>query len=254
MKSIKGQFLAKLPRNAFIYRICKSYVNHFNGENNDDIHNNGELRLMHDVLPQCEIVFDVGANIGEWAALALSVNPRLQVHCFEPSAITIKRLQTRGVGTICNNFGLSSVPGETTLWVFAEGAGTNSVYRRHGLEDGWGLTEQKMQETVRMDTLDAYCQRLGIQAIDFMKADVEGHELEVFKGAVGMLSQGKIKHIQFEYGGCNIDSRVLLKDFFDFFEPYGYTFYKILPRELLRIPRYDQRLENFQHQNWMAVR
>ncbi len=89
--------------------------------------------------------------------------------------------------------------------------------------------------------------------IDLVKVDVEGHELEVFKGAAGMLAQGKIKRIQFEYGGCNIDSRVLLKDLFEFLLPYGYAFYKVFPRELRRVPRYDQRLENFQYQNWVAA-
>jgi hypothetical protein len=148
---------------------------------------------------------------------------------------------------------LSSVPGEMTLWVFADGAGINSLYKRQGLEDGWGLAEQQRAEVVRLDTLDAYCQRVGVQVIDLMKVDVEGHELEVFKGAAGMLAQGKIKRIQFEYGGCNIDSRVLLKDLFDFFAPYGYAFYKIYPREMRRVPRYDQRLENFQYQNWVVV-
>ena len=82
---------------------------------------------------------------------------------------------------------------------------------------------------------------------------MEGHELEVFKGAAGMLTQGKIKRIQFEYGGCNIDSRVLLKDLFEFLLPYGYAFYKVFPRELRRVLRYDQRLENFQYQNWVAM-
>ena len=140
-----------------------------------------------------------------------------------------------------------------TLWVFADGAGINSLYKRQGLEDGWGLAEQQQAETVRLDTLDDYCQRAGVQVIDLVKVDMEGHELEVFKGAAGMLAQGKIKRIQFEYGGCNIDSRVLLKDLFEFLLPYGYAFYKVFPRELRRVPRYDQRLENFQYQNWVVV-
>ncbi len=252
MRNIKEQFQELLPRNAFLYRVCKRYVDRYNSENNDDIHTNGELRLMQTILPQCAIVFDVGANVGDWTALALEISPRLQIHCFEPSAATFQRLQAQ-VGAVCNNFGLSSTPGEMTLWVFADGAGTNSLYKRRGLEDGWGLAEQQQAETVRLDTLDAYCQRAGVQVIDLMKVDVEGHELEVFKGAAGMLAQGKIKCIQFEYGGCNIDSRVLLKDLFDFLVPYGYAFYKIFPRELRRVRRYDQRLENFQYQNWVAA-
>jgi FkbM family methyltransferase len=249
---MRERLKALLPRNTFLYRFCKLYTDRYNAENNDNIHTNGELRLMQTVLPHCDIVFDVGANIGDWTSMALEINPRLQIHCFEPSAATYQRLQARA-RAICNNFGLSSAPGEMPLWVFADGDGKNSLYKRHGLEDGWGLAEQQQEETVRLDTLDAYCHRAMVQVIDLMKVDVEGHELEVFKGAVGMLSQGKIKRIQFEYGGCNIDSRLLLKDLFDFFAPYGYSFFKIFPHELRHIPRYDQRLENFQYQNWVVM-
>jgi FkbM family methyltransferase len=251
---IKHSLWNAIPsRNRYLYKLCKRYVDRYNGENNDNICTNGELRFMQTILPQSATVFDVGANVGDWTALALSINPHVQMHCFEPSAATFQRLQARGGGGICNNFGLSSAPGDMTLWVFDGGAGINSLYKRQGLEDGWGLAEQKQAETVRLDTLDAYCQRAGVSVIDLMKVDVEGHELEVFKGAAGMLAQGKIKRIQFEYGGCNIDSRVLLKDLLDFLLPYGYVFYKMFPYELRRVPRYDQRLENFQYQNWVAA-
>jgi len=253
MKNIKGQLLDLLPRNAFLYRVCRRYVDRYNSENNGDFHTNGELWLMQTILPQCATVFDVGANLGDWTDLALEINPRLQVHCFEPSIATFQHLQARMGRAICNNFGLSSTPGEMTLWVFEDDAGINSLYKRQGLEDGYGLAEQERGETVRLDTLDAYCQRVGVQEIDLMKVDVEGHELEVLKGATGMLSQGKIKRIQFEYGGCNIDSRVLLKDLFEFLLPHGYAFYKVFPHELRFVLRYDQRLENFQYQNWIVM-
>jgi len=41
-----------------------------------------------------------------------------------------------------------------------------------------------------------------------------------------------------------------LKIFFDFFRPYHYLFYKIYPKELKYISKYDVRLDNFSHQNW----
>ena len=252
--SMKDKLISLVPANSMIYRLCKCYIDRYNSENNDNIHTNGELRLMRAVLPQCTTVFDVGANIGDWSVLAMEINPQLQIHCFEPSAATFQRLQARmRGGAICNNFGLSSLPGEMTLWVFADGAGINSLYKRHGLEDNWGLAEQQRKETVRLETLDVYCQRVGVQILDLMKVDVEGHELDVFKGAKGMLEKGAVKRIQFEFGGCNIDSRVLLKDLFDFFALYHYALYKIYPHELRYVPRYDQRLENFQYQNWIAV-
>lgn len=69
-----------------------------------------------------------------------------------------------------------------------------------------------------------------------------------------MLDQGRIHQIQFEYGGTYIDARILLKDLFDFLIPYGYRLYKIYPNELRPIECYDQRLENFQYQNWVALK
>jgi FkbM family methyltransferase len=253
MVSLKRWIWNRVPAfSPFVYSLCKHYVDRYNGQNNHNIEENGELRLLQLLLPHCTTVFDVGANVGNWSALALKINPRLKIHCFEPGRAAFEQLQERG-GAIFNNLGLSSEPAEMKLWIFTESATTNSLYKRQGLEDGWGLSEPKQAETVRLDTVDAYCQRLGITEIDLMKVDVEGHELEVFKGAAAMLAQSRIKRVQFEYGGCDIDARVLLKDFFEMFSSYGYTLHKIFPDGPRPVHRYDQRLENFQNQNWLAV-
>ena len=82
---------------------------------------------------------------------------------------------------------------------------------------------------------------------------MEGHELEVFKGGESLFREGRVQVIQFEYGGCNIDSKVLLKDIFEFFEGMNYGFCKIFPDRLKPVERYDQRLENFKYQNWLMV-
>jgi len=255
MSKIRRLLWSLIPNNNFLYTVTKRYVDRYNGENNENINRNGELRIQTYYLPDCVTVFDVGANVGDWTTLSLKVNPDLQIHCFEPSSATFEKLTKCNFGESVklNNMGLSSTPGELTLHTFSDGSGENSLYIRKGMEDGWGLEPQSNSETVRMDTLDEYCLRNEISSIDFMKVDVEGHELEVFKGAVKMVQNGAIKRIQFEYGGCNIDSRVLLKDLFDFFSPYGYKFYKIYPKELKYYKRYDQRLENFQYQNWIVV-
>lgn len=253
--SLKRQLLANLPANRLLYRLCKHYVDLCNGENNDDMETNGELRLMRQILPQCGTVFDIGANVGHWASLALKLNPYINLHYFEPSRATYECLLANHFpsNVVCNNFGLSSTAGEAKLLIFEEGSGINSMYRRQGLEDGWGLSTQQREETIHLETVDRYCEQKNIQVVDFCKVDVEGHELEVFKGMSAMLKAKRIKMIQFEYGGCNIDAGVLLKDIFDFFQPFDYVFYKIFPKELRQILWYDQRLENFQYQNWTVI-
>lgn len=241
-----------MPSN-FLYRLCRHYVNYVNGENNGDIRTNGELWWLREALPHCTIVFDVGANIGEWASLALQINPTVNIHCFEPSANTFERLRENLTAqTECvtlNPFGLSTAREIRTLHLFGDCAGTNSLYPREGLN-----IHQSRSETVHLETLDQYCQDQGLGRIDLLKIDVEGHELSVLQGAALMLEQGRIERIQFEYGGTFIDARILLKDIFGLLTPLGYRLYKIYPGRLASAECYEQRFENFQYQNWVALR
>lgn len=208
----------------------------------------------NNILPQCETVFDIGANTGQWTAPALKINPTVKIHCFEPCKNTFEELlsQRFPANVICNNFGMSSRSGEAKIFVFDKCTAMNSLYAREGL-DGFDLSTQH-EENILLDTVDRYCLEHGIETVDLVKMDVEGHEIEVCRGMTRMLSSGQIGAIQFEYGGCNIDARVLLKDIFAFFKDYCYSFYKLYPKELRLVPRYDQRLENFQYQNWAIIK
>ena len=237
-----------------VYTYAKRYIEQCDGNNNPDIATNGELRFLRTRIRQCKVVFDVGANIGDWANLVLRINPTVQLHCFEPSKSTFDRLaaQSFPVNVVINNFGLSSTSRQSKLFVFDEANGMNSLYRREGLEH-LGLTSQRREETIELQTLDEYCSRHDVFKIDYLKLDVEGHELEILRGANDTLNDGRIGIVQFEYGGCNIDSRVLLKDIFDFVQRLPYTVCKILPEKVQQVPRYSQALENFQYSNWLLI-
>ncbi|MBK8637482.1 MAG: hypothetical protein IPN92_04070 [Chromatiaceae bacterium] len=78
--------------------------------------------------------------------------------------------------------------------------------------------------------------------------------MSVLQGAARMLEQERIERIQFEYGGTFIDARILLKDLFDILTPFDYHLYKIHPNRLVAADRYEQRFENFQYQNWVALK
>lgn len=236
-----------------LYRFCRRYVNRVQGENNEDMKTNGEVRWLREVLPHCKTILDVGANIGEWTELAMQINPALDIHCFEPSDSTCQLLAARAkilTGRIkINQVGLGAIAEERSLHIFSVGAGSNSLYHREGLRN-----TQTDIESVTLMTLDGYCQQQNIHHVDLVKIDVEGHELDVFKGSYEMLSAGKIDRIQFEYGGTFIDARVLLKDIFALLLPLGYRLSKLYPDGARPVERYEQRLENFQYQNWVAIR
>ena len=249
-------FLLKwLPYSGHLYNFCKSYVEKHDGDCNGDILTNGEFRVMRQYLPCSSVVFDIGAHVGEWANLALEINPHLQIHCFEPGKDNFEKLtaHVRSEQVVCNPFGLSSSQGEKTFFIYRDAPGLNSLYQRRGLEDGWGLETPQESEIVRLETLDNYCRERKIRHIDFMKIDVEGHQLEVFKGGRSLFAEHRVGIVKFEYGGCNIDAKVLLKDIFEFFDGMEYRFYKILPDTLRPVERYDQRLENFKYQNWLII-
>ncbi|HUZ97238.1 MAG TPA: FkbM family methyltransferase, partial [Edaphobacter sp.] len=128
--------------------------------------------------------------------------------------------------------------------VFDKCSTMNSLYAREGVESFGSSTQH--EEDIVLHTVDRYGLQHGIEFIDLVKMDVEGHEVEACKGMIHMLRSGQVGAIQLEYGGCNIDARALLKDIFALFRGFHWSFYKIYPKELRLVPRHDQRLENFQ--------
>lgn len=255
IKNILSNLLYLIPRE-LRYEICRHHANKEFGENRSDFKTNGELWLLRTILPEIKIVFDVGSHVGEWASQALQVNPRIDIHCFEPCKKTFqvilkKRLEKN---VTCNNFGLGSENTRKTLFVYGSLSEGNSLYLRRGLEKIVGTEIQTETEQVEIRTLDSYCSEKNIEEIDFLKIDVEGNELDVILGGKEYFESERIKIVQFEYGGSYIDSRILLKDFFDFFDGMNYSIFLLYPTRVSLIPCYDQRLENFQYKNFVIIR
>ena len=84
---------------------------------------------------------------------------------------------------------------------------------------------------------------LNSQQIDICKIDIEGHELDALVGFGEAIKH--ISVIQFEFGGCNIDTRTFFQDFWYFFQEKGFDLYRISPIGLIHIPRYRELDEFF---------
>lgn len=234
-----------------LFEECQQYVDRRMGQSDCNIMTDGEHRFLRHNANGWRVVFDVGANVGNWTRLLLSLNPNLEVHCFEPSQNAFRALVDARLGgnVHLSDFGLGSSAGQQTLYHFGGIAELASLYRREGIPFGEDTTE-----VVRLETFDDYREKTSIDHVDFVKLDVEGHELAVLQGMRRSLEAQRVGIVQFEYGGCNIDSRVLLKDLFGFFRQFGYSLRKLLPTRVESIPEYAQVYENFRLQNWLAVR
>jgi FkbM family methyltransferase len=206
-------------------------------------------------------VFDVGSNQGQFLRLLLDGLAGLacRVHCFEPSPAAFARLQAgvnaRAGGNpnlVLNPFGLGKAAGEFDLYSDAPGSGLASLSRRR--LDHFGIPFGQ-RERIRLETLDAYCLGQGIARIDLLKIDVEGHELDVLQGGARLFAERRVRMVSFEFGGCNIDSRSFVQDFFYFFAAHGMrAMYRILPSgELHPVPGYAEALEQFRTTNFLVL-
>jgi FkbM family methyltransferase len=226
-------------RNFFI--LCSRYLDIWYGDNNFDRRTNGEFWLLEQLMPQSKIVFDVGANIGDYSGEILKINPAIVIYAFEPDPDSYEKL--KHLSLVANNIGLGEKE-ETKALYRASKSTHNSFYQ---FEAGAASL------FVKVSTIDNYCQKRGIRHIDFLKIDVEGHEFFVLKGAEKLLKQQGIDYIQFEFSGATIESRVFLKDFIELFGKYGYDLYRIRAQDVQKV-EYAPDKERFTLTNYLAIK
>jgi FkbM family methyltransferase len=224
-----------------------------------DYRNNGELSVLkivqNKLIAGAPVLFDVGANKGEFSKRIMEVfqGRDFQLHVFEPSQKTfamLKEVLPASPSVHLINQGLGEKPEKVELFYDREGSGLASVYPR---DLSYHQINFSDHETIQLTTLDLFCEINSITIIDFLKLDVEGHELAVLKGGKNMFEAGKVKMVQFEFGGCNIDSRTFFRDYFNFFKK-DFSLFRILSDGLQPIPVYSERLEVFLSANYLAIR
>ena len=229
------------------------------GYDNCSMESNGEAMVMRHILPYCKVAFDAGANVGGWSDYAFKTNKDLIVYAFEPVP-HIFSLLASNVNLTAFNFnpyklGLSDTDSQKTFYMYAKNNSTvrlSSFYRREdAIEKRLGLIPTEVNITT--ERLDSFCEKQGISHIDFLKIDTEGSELDVIKGAAGMLQNQSIDVIQFEYGGCYLSAHIKLQDVFTLLTGCGYKVFRILPDKLVSVSEWRTELENYKYSNLLAI-
>src|SRR6266478_1680846 len=147
----------------------------------------GERKFVQRFLQPGMTVLDIGAYYGLYTLTAWArIGKQGRVIAFEPSPFQRKRLEWHLRLNRCHNVEIESVAvggfeGKHTLFsIKGESAGYASL--RHP-EVGASVD----LIPVLVTTLDKYLRKREISTVDFMKVDVEGGELDVFRGATELL-------------------------------------------------------------------
>lgn len=145
-----------------------------------------ETRVMDLLSEGAAQILDVGANIGWYAARFAKRQPSSLIHAFEPLPVSHSYLQRNiainGVADRVRsyNYGLSDVSGSFDFFIAPTG-GTNASL----LNVAEAVDAQKVVGLTL--TLDQWCSNQQVRP-DFIKCDVEGAELLVFRGGRQTLS------------------------------------------------------------------
>ena len=196
-------------------------------------------------------VFDCGANKGFYAKRVLEYAKKyglsVDLTMFEPQPdlnSVIKKTLEGFDGYQLVPAAVSSELGQIKLWRSEEGSALASLYERPGMNSNEIMVDQI--------TLDTFFEKQTDLCLDLLKIDIEGHELSCLNGLGKFLTPQKIKVIQFEYGGCNLDSKVPLRDIFTKLQTAGYILAKIRPTGL-SLQKYKPWHENYENMNYIAA-
>ena len=257
--NLLNNFLGRKSLQSLFERLQRLSFKGMNYGRASDYQHNGETEALKTIQTMIHsdsaVLFDVGANKGEFTKRIVEAwkGSPYQLYAFEPSRKTFEMLQnsvSNSAPVHLVNMALGDKPGHVDLFSDKEGSGLASVYPRDLSYHKINFSDhEKIEDT----TLDLFCEQNKISSIDFLKLDVEGHELAVLSGGKRMFEEGKVKIVQFEFGGCNIDSRTFFRDYYNFFKK-DFDLYRILSNGLQPIRCYSEKLEVFLSANYLAVK
>lgn len=146
---------------------------------------------------RAQILFDVGANRGQSVAAFRAHLPASIIHAFEPSPSTFELLkqETAGIPNLhLSNIALGSNCERRVL--IENSQDTVSSILAPGKDYRWN---QNMSHTdIDVRSIDTYCEANNIAAIDVLKSDTQGFDLEVLKGGLHMFQRHRVHLVYIE--------------------------------------------------------
>ncbi|MCA3245011.1 MAG: FkbM family methyltransferase [Azospirillum sp.] len=198
------------------------------------------------------VVIDVGANVGDYSAAVRARYAAAEIHAFEPSpaaATDLKRRFAADQLVTINVAALSDEASRVPLYGDRPGSRKSSLVKRDLRH--YAISFDVVEE-VEVVTFETYWRaNLACRPIDIVKLDVEGFELKVLRGFGPAIDAVRV--FQFELGGCAIDTRIYLRDFWHMFTERGFEIHRLSPFGPVKMEHYREQDESFDTTNYFAV-
>ncbi len=199
------------------------------------------------------IIFDIGANIGDYSEKIIKSNQLMTIYAFEPHPISFSKLKNRinHKNFIAVNAAVGEMAGEVNLYDYAEDDGSSHASLYSDVIEKIHKSKSTHHQ-VNMLPLDDFVKKNKIEYITLLKIDAEGNELNILKGIDKFLKERRIEMIHFEFNEMNISSRVFFRDFYE--KLIDYDIYRLLPNGMIRLNSYNPLVcEIFAYQNIVAI-
>lgn len=195
-------------------------------------HHREYLPILKPYVPEDGVIIDVGAHAGQFTKLFAKMAPRGHIFAFEPASyarsIIAIVMKLHGLSNVTlAPLGLSDAPGKQTLSIPLKASGSLG----YGLSHLGGDSDDRptYQEKITLIPFDDYAHQNNIQKISLIKADIEGWEMRLLKGAEKSIARFRPAVI------LEVDRKFLARaqntpeEVWDFFKKHNYKIEKIMP-------------------------
>ncbi|MEO1973632.1 MAG: FkbM family methyltransferase [Pirellulaceae bacterium] len=197
-----------------------------------------EIAFVLENLKPGQNCVDIGAHKGAFTYwMQRRVGPAGHVHAFEPQPELAEYLSKMKTA-----FGMNHVT--IVHSAVSDQSGFSRLYRDSACTPGATLNDRESETAnsvvVPLVTLDGYFSQQPACRVDFIKCDVEGHELEVFQGGCGILTEDRPK-LLFECEQRHMSERSM-EEVFQYLVSLGYRGWYFKRRNLHSIDSFKPEL------------
>lgn len=161
-----------------------------------------------------DIFYDIGANVGIYSLLGISLHPQLIVHAMEPDRLNFPRLHQNALlngfdNLNCHNIALSNYSGIDRFYVKKAETGASGGQVGHSKDEAGNKFTPRESYTVLVCSFYDFLKRFHAEEPDHIKIDVDGQEENIIKAICDTTTKKPIKSLLVEVNPLSNKAKII---------------------------------------------